>query len=120
MRAYNGLGWGTTLVSAFTIAVGMYTATVLYNLKRERDIDALTRDVYWEALAAGEPELSSRVAAHVVIVRADLNRGYWGKSDIHDVVYARMAKPNGKVVCQFSWTCDPLKRDAKPGTSALW
>ncbi len=114
------LGWWHVVVLIAFAMVGLYGMTINYHTQRERDIDALTRDVYWEALAAGEPELSARVAAHVVVVRADANRSYWGRSDIHDVVYARATKPNGKVVCQFSWTCDDTKRNAKPGHSALW
>ena len=85
----------------------------------ERALIALAKNVYWEALAANEPELSARMVAHVTVERAKAKKSYWGGSDIHDVVYARKAKKNGGMVCQFTWTCKAAAKK-EPGVSAKW
>lgn len=85
----------------------------------ERALIALAKNVYWEALAANEPELSARMVAHVTVERAKANKKYWGGEDIHDVVYARKLKKNGGMVCQFTWTCKTAAKK-EPGVSAKW
>lgn len=71
----------------------------------ERELLALAKNVYYEAVLANEPELSSRMVAYVTNLRAKANDKYWGGRNIHNVVYARHTKKNGVVVCQFHWTC---------------
>lgn len=86
----------------------------------ERALIALAKNVYWEALAANEPELSARMVARVTTERAKANnKRDWGGSDIHDVVYARKRKRNGITVCQFTWTCKAAAKK-EPGVSAKW
>ena len=86
---------------------------------KERELIALAKNVYWEALAANEPELSARMVARVTTERAKAKKSYWGGSDIHDVVYARKTKSNGITVCQFTWTCKAAAKK-EPGVSAKW
>jgi len=73
-----------------------------------RDVLALAKNVYWEALAAKEPESSARMVAYVTHNRAKKNRPYWGGSDIYKVVYKRASVR--RIHCQFSWVC---KKQAK-------
>ena len=87
-------------------------------LSNQRALVALARNVYWEALAAHEPELSARMVAYVTVRRAQANKRYWGGKDIYDVVYARKTKKSGKVVCQFSWTCQgAAKQESRAGVT---
>ncbi len=84
-----------------------------------RALNALAKNVYWEAVVAREPELSARMVAHVTSVRAQTKRKVWGGADIHAVVYARKSKASGAIVCQFSWTClDAAKRE--PAIPGFW
>lgn len=106
-----------TIGSGFGIAV---LAVLAYWWPSDRrTLSALARNIYWEALAAKEPDTSARMVAYVTTLRAKANRSYWGGSDIYDVVFARNAKRNGGIVCQFSWTCGDAGT-MEPGTSPLW
>jgi len=91
------------------ILLGLIAAAVLMVgslwLYQDRNLVSLAKNVYWEAVAAGEPELSSRMVGHVTTVRAKMNKRVWGGSEVHDVVYKRAARKSGVIVCQFSWTC---------------
>lgn len=91
-------------IGAALIAMIIAIVTAWWSV-REHELIALAKNVYWEAIAANEPELGARMVAYVTIMRAKANRRYWGGTDIHDVVYARKTKRDGRVVCQFSWTC---------------
>lgn len=85
----------------------------------ERQHLALAKNVYYEAVFAKEPELSSRMVAYVTHQRAKKNRGYWGGTNIHDVVYKCRIKLNGVKMCQFDWvrTRGP---DARPLPGPMW
>lgn len=72
-------------------------------------LNALALNIYWEAGTAKEPELGMRMVAYVTHQRALKNRPFWGGSEIVKVVYARHTGSNGRVVCQFSWTCMSVK-----------
>lgn len=85
----------------------------------DRNLVALAKNVYWEALAAGEPERSARMVAYVTRERSRHNRRHWGGGDLHDVVYKRAARKGGIVVCQFSWTC-MRAATREPGIAGLW
>lgn len=115
--------WLRTNALKLTIGVALIAMIIAivtnWWYSNERALIALAKNVYWEALAANEPELSSRMVAHVTIQRAKANKSYWGGQDIYDVVYARKAKSNGIVVCQFTWTCKAAAKK-EPGVSAKW
>jgi hypothetical protein len=97
--------------------IGAVVGSWWYN--KDRRLIALAKNVYYEALLANEPEISSRMVAHVTGVRAKQNKRYFGGSDIRDVVYARKKKKNGVIVCQFSWTCIEAA-NREPSKRHLW
>ena len=67
---------------------------------RERQLDCLTKNIYWEA--AGEPFEGKVAVAQVTVNRAN-NKNF--PSDICGVVYQKTSFQS-KVVCQFSWFCE--------------
>lgn len=67
---------------------------------RTRDLDCLTKNIYWEA--AGEPFEGKVAVAQVTLNRAG-NSAF--PSDICGVVYQKTSFQS-KVVCQFSWFCE--------------
>lgn len=105
MRYKRGYGLATVAVSL--VIVGIYAKQRTYEVDRAKAVYALAVDVYREV--GNEPDITARLAAHVVSNRADKNRSYWGGSDILGVIFAR-AEARGKAHCQFSWTCDDRKR----------
>lgn len=67
---------------------------------RERELDCLTKNIYWEA--AGEPFEGKVAVAQVTVNRAN-HKSF--PSDICNVVYQKTTFQS-KVVCQFSWFCE--------------
>lgn len=86
----------------------------------EIELDALARNVYWEAaVVKTEPLEGLYMVAHVTMVRVRANKHYWGGSNVRDVVYARHQRSGGKIVCQFSWTCMAV-RNKQPQLVERW
>lgn len=89
------------------------TEQVLEKLLKEQDIRCLAKNIYYES--RGEPK-EGKVAVGVVTLNRASNPRY--PDNICDVVYQRTKNRQGKIVCQFSWTCMRL---AKPkDTDRLW
>jgi spore germination cell wall hydrolase CwlJ-like protein len=82
-------------------AYNTYTTATAVTLKeRERQIQCLTQNIYWEA--ASEP-----FEGKVAVAQVTINRAQSGKfpDDICKVVYQKNVFYE-KVVCQFSWYCE--------------
>lgn len=90
-----------------------------YWFSNNRDFNALARNVYWEAVIAKEPELSSRMVAYVTVQRAKANKRIFGGAGIYDVVYKRAKKKSGVIVCQFHWTCMAVAHK-EPASKPHW
>jgi len=80
---------------------------------RTRQLECLARNIYWEA--ASEPFEGKVGVAQVTLNRVE--DGRFGK-DVCGVVYAKNVVYE-KVVCQFSWYCEPTHR-VRPVHPALW
>lgn len=78
----------------------------------KRQLRCLAENVYYES---AQETYEGRVAvAQVTMNRVDTGR--WGK-DVCTVVHYR-SKWNGKIVCQFSWTC--MHKGGPGRDKALW
>src|SRR6185369_3786784 len=88
-------------------------------LYKDRALIALAKNVYWESVSAREPELSSRIVAHVTVLRAKHNRPYWGGIGVDDVGHRRGISSSGREVCQFSWTCTSAAKK-EPAVLMKW
>jgi spore germination cell wall hydrolase CwlJ-like protein len=82
-------------------------------LDRSRQLDCLTRNIYWEA--ATEPFEGKVAVAQVTINRVE--SGKFAK-DICGVVYQKNVVYD-RVVCQFSWFCDGSSK-VRPIYPAHW
>lgn len=107
------------LIVGLSLIAAIAAMLVGKRVVEDRNFTALAKNVYWEALAANEPELSARMVARVTTTRTKANKSYWGGGSIHGVVYARAKKPDGTVVCQFTWTCLEVAKQ-EPAAGARW
>jgi hypothetical protein len=107
----------TAVIASLLIALIAMVGS--YWFSNNRNALALARNVYWEAIIAKEPELSSRMVAYVTVQRAKANKRIFGGTNIYGVVYKRATKPNGVIVCQFSWTCMAVAHK-EPGSKPHW
>ena len=80
---------------------------------RSKQLECLARNIYWEA--ASEPFEGKVGVAQVTINRVE--DGRFGK-DVCGVVYQKNVVYE-KVVCQFSWYCEPHHK-VRPIHPALW
>lgn len=80
---------------------------------RTRQLECLARNIYWEA--ASEPFEGKVGVAQVTLNRVE--DGRFGR-DVCGVVYAKNVVYE-KVVCQFSWYCEPHHK-TRPVHPALW
>lgn len=82
------------------------TAWALEGLEPEvkKEVTCLAKNVYYEA---GLETYEGRVA----VAQVTVNRSENGKfpDSICDVVHQKTRVPSGKLVCQFSWVCDPSR-----------
>ena len=80
---------------------GKYTAVNISAAQRTQELECLTRNIYWEA--ASEP-----FEGKVGVAQVTLNRVESGRfaSSVCGVVYQKNVFYE-KVVCQFSWFCEP-------------
>jgi len=108
------------LVAILLLAIAWIAGIVGWrHWQYQRTLDALARNVYWEAAIAGESKLGMQMVAYTTHLRAKKNRRFWGGADIVSVVFARNKNRRGQWVCQFSWTCMPAK-DSAPQKIAKW
>lgn len=71
-----------------------------------RQLDCLAKNIYFEA--GNEPFEGKLAVAQVTINRSNHSRF---PSDVCDVVYEKTRNAEtGKIVCQFSWFCEPRKK----------
>lgn len=80
---------------------------------RSKQLECLARNIYWEA--ASEPFEGKVGVAQVTLNRVE--DGRFGK-DVCGVVYQKNIVYE-KVVCQFSWYCEPHHK-TRPIHPALW
>ena len=95
---YFTMDWA---VQRSVTAYNTYTTATAITLKeRERQLQCLTQNIYWEA--ASEP-----FEGKVAVAQVTINRSQSGKfpDDICKVVYQKNVFYE-KVVCQFSWYCE--------------
>ena len=69
----------------------------------QKQIDCLTENIYFEA---GYESYNGKLAVAFVTLNR-LASGNYGK-DICEVVKQRTKNANGVIICQFSWTCQPI------------
>jgi spore germination cell wall hydrolase CwlJ-like protein len=87
-------------------------ASPLFNSK---DVKCLAKNIYFES--RGEPE-EGMVAVGVVTINRSLNPKY--PESLCDVVNHRTRSNEGKIVCQFSWTCTPLRNKQISESDPFW
>lgn len=75
-------------------------AVKLVNAEKERQLNCLARNIYFEA---GNESFEGKVAVAQVTVNRMKHNGF--PSDVCKVVYQKSIVYN-KTVCQFSWFCD--------------
>jgi spore germination cell wall hydrolase CwlJ-like protein len=95
---YFTMDWA---VQRSVTAYNSYTTATAITLKeRERQLQCLAQNIYWEA--ASEP-----FEGKVAVAQVTINRAQSGKfpDDICKVVYQKNVFYE-KVVCQFSWYCE--------------
>ena len=86
--------WGKAVIVVLLILLSSCVA----NAEERHDVECLAKNAAYEAGGHG-------IVAMANVVEVTLNRA--GQKSICDVVYEKTA--NG--VCQFSWTCTPIKRE---------
>lgn len=89
--------------------VSLTLPTILVEATAEdrKSIDCLAKNIYWEA--SNEPLRGKKAVAQVTVNRTADERF---PADICGVVYERdkvKVKGRVKTICQFSWTCMPVK-----------
>ena len=86
---------------------------VLTAAERTRQLDCLTKNIYWEA--AGEP-----FEGKVAVAQVTMNRVKSGKfgNGVCGVVYQKNVIYE-KVICQFSWACESGPK-TKPVYQKFW
>jgi spore germination cell wall hydrolase CwlJ-like protein len=80
---------------------------------RTKQLECLARNIYWES--ANQPFEGKVAVAQVTMNRVE--DGRFGK-DVCGVVYAKNIVYD-KVVCQFSWYCEPTHK-VRPVHPAMW
>jgi spore germination cell wall hydrolase CwlJ-like protein len=80
---------------------------------RSKQLECLARNIYWES--ANQPFEGKVAVAQVTMNRVE--DGRFGK-DVCGVVYAKNVVYD-KVVCQFSWYCEPTHK-IRPVHPAMW
>jgi len=93
------IGIGTA-IDRKVVLTNQFTPSEVTADVRTRDLDCLTKNIYWEA--AGEP-FEGKVAVAQVTLNRSNHKSF--PSDICGVVYQKTAFQS-KVVCQFSWFCE--------------
>lgn len=79
----------------------------------EKDLNCLAKNIYYES--RGEPKEGKVAVGMVTLNRAD-NPKY--PNDICKVVNQRTRTQDGKMVCQFSWTC--MRMRSPNASDPLW
>jgi len=92
---------------------GALPADYISAAQRTRELDCLTRNIYWEA--ASEP-----FEGKVGVAQVTMNRVHSGKfaSSVCGVVHQKNVIYE-KVICQFSWYCENTSK-VKPIHQPLW
>jgi spore germination cell wall hydrolase CwlJ-like protein len=81
--------------------------------QRERELDCLTKNIYYEA---GNEPFEGKVAVAQVTINRSKSKHF--PSDLCAVIYEKNIVYN-KVICQFSWYCDSRAR-ARPLHAATY
>ena len=88
------------------------TPLVRIPLFSPKDIECLTRNIYYES---GAELLEGKVAVAVVTINRSRDERF-GSKTLCGIIHSRTNIGNGVVVCQFSWTCGtkiPIKKDSE-------
>jgi spore germination cell wall hydrolase CwlJ-like protein len=96
--------WSVT-TSRFDILreqTGNLSPSYISAAQRTRELDCLTRNIYWEA--ASEPFEGKAAVAQIVLNRTDSGKF---PADICGVIYQKNIVYE-KVICQFSWFCSQV------------
>jgi spore germination cell wall hydrolase CwlJ-like protein len=99
------LSWVTVYkLNALRESSSLYKNSFVSAAERTKQLDCLTRNIYWEA--ANEP-----FEGKVAVAQVTMNRVESGKfaNSVCGVVYQKNVVYE-KVICQFSWFCEPTHK----------
>ena len=99
------LSWVTVYkLTALRESSSQYKTSFVSASERTKQLDCLTRNIYWEA--ANEP-----FEGKVAVAQVTMNRVESGKfaNSVCGVVYQKNVVYE-KVICQFSWFCEPTHK----------